>query len=161
MKISQILLSTFFLSILGVISCKNPCSGVDCGNGECDSENGKAFCICNQGYEGDHCESRSVTKFLGNFNGSESCNSGSTTYAVEIADNPAANDQVTIENLYSSGLTVDASVQLDTLRIETQSFGNGSISGNGIFNSDGSISLSFSVLAAGQSDPCNLTLVPN
>lgn len=154
-------ITLYLLLAMGFASCKNPCSGVDCGNGDCREVDGEPVCICDTGYEGENCGIRSITKFLGNFNGTESCTSGSTTYAVEILEDPAAVDKVTIENLYSSTLVINATVLLDSITIGNQSFGNGTIEGGGSIASDGNLNLQFTVMAAGQADPCNLTLVRN
>jgi PKD repeat protein len=95
---------------------------------------------CNLGYEGTDCTTESRTKFIGNYSGSEACNSGNDTYGLGITVNATNIDKITISNIYGGGYTVVATVIGNTFNVPLQATniptvsisGSGSISGNSL-----------------------------
>jgi len=76
---------------------KDECEDVVCNNGgTCVLGN----CSCPTGYEGTNCETITRDKFLGTYNGNETCTVGSDTYTVTLSTN--SNDlKLTFNNLYN------------------------------------------------------------
>lgn len=141
-------------------SCDDPCKDVNCGtNGTCDEETGA--CICNSGYEGDACETRQTTKFVGNFNLTEVCTSGSDAYQCNIIESSSTVTSISFSNLYNSGISVTATVAANgtDFTIESQTFGAGTITGSGSINAAGTqVTVSYTVSVGGASDTCAATL---
>lgn len=112
---------------------------------------------CDLGYEGDNCKTEVRTKYLGNFNGTESCTSGNSTIAVNAIT--VANDvtKITFSNLYNAGFNTTGIVQADgSITISNQSFGTGQISGTAEIAS-GKVKITYTVTAGGVSDACTWT----
>lgn len=154
-SISKLFLSCILL--FGISSCNNPCKDTICEQGKCE----EGICICDAGFEGPTCDTRVVSKFIGNFNAAESCNSGSGTYVVQISEDLSQVSSLNIDNLYSSTLIVKASVSDSTLQIADQPFGNGQISGDGSISSSNVFTINFSVVNGPITDQCTVVLQKN
>lgn len=160
MAIKQNIFFAAMILSLGWLGCKSPCDGLDCGKyGKCDKAT--ATCICDTGYEGLQCETRTITKFIGSFQCDEICDSGSNTYEVTIAEDLARQNGITLENLYSTPITINGTVEGNNLQIATQPFGNGSIQGNGVWLSTGQLELTMSITIGSSVDQCQLSLEAN
>lgn len=135
-------------------SCEEDlCKDVTCANGTPTESNGSCACVCDLGYEGTDCTTLVRTKFIGSFNGNETCTSGSDIYAVTIAAG-SADGAVTITNIYDQGLVTTGTVNADGgITIANQTFGTGTVSGS-ITKTGGVITLSFTISVSGQSDAC-------
>jgi len=93
-KLRPILLAAFL--ILGITATvtytacqKDHCNNVACLNGgSCDGGN----CVCPVGFEGNRCEIITRDKFVGNYNGGDSCSvygaSGYPIHLFAVLDNP-------------------------------------------------------------------------
>ncbi len=68
-KIKKLSLIFLFVLTIFFINACDPCSTVNCINGECV----EGDCICNTGYEGDECEKEMREKFLGSYIVSDEC----------------------------------------------------------------------------------------
>ena len=140
---------------LAFTSCVDPCKDVACVNGECV----EGDCVCDTGYEGTLCDALMQTKFVGNYNLDEICDSGSDNYAATITASATNIEGISINNLYDSGLNTTATVSSSTITIESQTFGNGTISGTGSINTDETvININYTVTVGGQTDACIATL---
>ncbi len=115
----------------------DPCKDVVCQNGGTCDANGN--CACPAGYEGTTCATLSRDKFIGVFNGSETCTVGTDTYAVTCTAN-SDNTKFNIQNLYNqSTILAIASADGNSFTIPSQTVaagvtgvGSGTISGNNI-----------------------------
>lgn len=114
MKKFQFLLFALLVSAttLTFTSCgdDNPCKDVECGtNGECF----EGDCVCNVGFEKDaegKCTVDSRTKFVGNYNSSETCVPASSgSYSNSISSGSAVN-KLTISNFGDSALNATATI---------------------------------------------------
>jgi hypothetical protein len=113
---------------LGISGCSDPCDSMNCGsNGTCTDGD----CLCDAGFDGLNCETELRAKFLGGYNATETCQSGTYTYEMSISANPGSPDQVNIFILGDVVLTLMAVVDRFGLSIPYQSVGTGTISGTG------------------------------
>ena len=85
-QFSCLLLMCFLL----LAACdSDPCEGVNCDNGVCDTVTG--LCLCSRGYlrdSSDICNQTWTEKFVGNYNVSDSCtgsNAGMYSYPVSVS----------------------------------------------------------------------------
>ena len=93
-KLRNILVTAFittsiFSAITYTACTKDHCNNVACLNGgACDGGN----CVCPTGYEGNRCQTYSRDKFVGNYNGADSCSvTGDNQYPIRmlaVAANP-------------------------------------------------------------------------
>ena len=112
---------------------------------------------CDLGYEGDNCKTEVRAKYLGNFNGSEACTSGTTPVSVNGVTVSGDVVKVTFTNLYGAGFNTTGTVQADgSITIANQSFGTGQISGSATINA-GKIVITYTVTSGGASDACTWT----
>mgnify|MGYP003342866290 CR=1 FL=1 len=112
---------------------------------------------CDTGYEGSNCKTEVRAKYLGNFNGTESCTTGTSTIAVNVITVAGDVTKVTFFNLYGAGFNTTGTVQADgTITIATQTFGTGSISGSATINA-GKVKVTYVVTAGGAADNCTWT----
>ena len=77
------------ITVLFLLSCEeDPCEGINCDKGVCDSVTG--FCICSDGYQRDSSDICTImwsTKFSGNYTVTDSCagtNPGTSIYSVNV-----------------------------------------------------------------------------
>lgn len=91
---------------------------------------------CDSGYEGDKCNTEIRAKFVGQWQGNESCTVGSDTYTLTIAN---ASDilKITLNNVYGQAFVATATVEGTTFTVANQNVGgtvnvqgNGSLSGS-------------------------------
>jgi hypothetical protein len=67
-----ILLSGIIATVVYTSCVQNVCNNVSCQNGgSCNA----GLCRCPTGYEGNQCQTRTITRYLGTFAGTTSCNS--------------------------------------------------------------------------------------
>lgn len=115
-------LTVFFA--VGFNACKpDKCKHVNCAyNGTCKD----GTCLCQTGYEGEHCETITRNKFKGIYNVNEDGTlSTAAQYTISIEDGDQIN-KVVIKN-FQNNFTEDvvAYVYKDTLTIPNQTLGNG------------------------------------
>lgn len=115
---------------------RSDCSALGCGPLEvCNMDPASGvYCACKDGYERDssyQCVEERV-KFVGVYNTSHDCASGSYRYASTLTANiGGAIDELEVQNLYNMGQTILASVEGDSITIASQTLGSGTISGAG------------------------------
>ena len=111
-------------SAVVVESCKpDKCKQVSCAYGGVCLD---GACSCQTGYEGEHCETVTRSKFKGIYNVNENGTlSGAAQYTVSIEDGPKIN-QVLIKNFQNllQESVVTGKVYKDTLWIPAQNFAN-------------------------------------
>ena len=124
-----------FAGVLSFSSCKtDPCKDITCQNGGvCES----GLCTCAAGYEGDKCETESRTKFIGTFNGTETCTTGNDAYAITTSTSASGVTKVILTNLYNQGFVVTGTVSGKTITFGAQTVGS---SGTQLSNATGSLS---------------------
>ena len=139
-------------------SCENdPCKDVVCDdNSDCfDGE-----CICRVGYEKDannNCVLERL-KFVGSYQVSETCGSGSDVFNISLAAGTSSNDQVVIANFYNTIANgVVATVNGSTLTIADQEPDNNGItlSGSGTYD-NGVLTITYTLIdtSNGNTDSC-------
>ncbi|MCX7767954.1 MAG: hypothetical protein N2110_02900 [Flavobacteriales bacterium] len=98
-----------------------------------------------------------VNKFVGIYNGSESCTSGNDTYSLEI-EAGTSEYTIKIKNLYNAGATfvINANVSQKNITIPNQTVSGITVNGSGSLNGN-SLSLTFSLSGAAGSDNCTFT----
>ncbi|OJV52517.1 MAG: hypothetical protein BGO31_07660 [Bacteroidetes bacterium 43-16] len=113
---------------------------------------------CEVGYEGSNCKTLSREKFIGDWEGTDQCSSGS--YDIDIAVSTSSVDEVTVNiaNLGGFGGTVSVKGVMtgtNSLSIASQSVGGGrTLSGN--MNVSGNqLTLQYTVQGTNGSDVCN------
>jgi len=112
---------------------------------------------CDLGYEGDNCKTEVRTKYVGAFNGTESCTSGTSTVSVTVTTVAGDVTKVNFSNLYGATFNTTGTVQADgTITIANQAFGTGQISGSATINA-GKVKVTYTVTAGGASDACTWT----
>lgn len=140
------------IGLASMTACTDLCKDVNCNNGTCV----EGDCVCDTGYEGTNCETAIRAKFLGTFNVTETCDSGSDSYAVTVSAGTGIND-VVINNLYDAGFAVNGSLnEAGGVNIPSQTFGVGMVSGSAT-STGGVVTFTFTVSAAGASDNCSAT----
>lgn len=95
-----------------------------------------------------------VSKFLGNYTGSESCTSGSDNYTIEIVTG-SSDYSIKIKNLYNAGATfvINANVSQKNITIPNQTISGITINGSGTLNGN-ALSLTFNLSSSVGSDNC-------
>ena len=139
------------LGLFSMASCTDLCKDVNCNNGACV----EGDCVCDSGYEGTNCETEIRAAYLGTFNVTETCDSGSDAYAVVISAGSNIND-VVINNLYDAGFAVTGTLNANGGVDFDSSFGTGTVNGS-MTTTGGVITITFTVSAGGASDNCTAT----
>ncbi len=87
---------------------KDACKNVVCSNGgTCNNGN----CSCPTGYEGTTCQTKSTTKFIGQWSVTDKCNNDpASSYIVTIAQDPATVNGVLVSNLGDYGCTTGGTI---------------------------------------------------
>lgn len=117
-------------------------------------------CICPAGYEGEHCDTLSRQKMIGNYFVGENCpGSGSQNYYSTITEGINA-DEVEINNIVNSGLFCEATVSENSIFIPEQQIGGIEISGQGTFDEQlHQITLFADYSVSGVLKQCTMTMV--
>ena len=140
-------------TIFTINSCKkDPCKDEKCNDvGTPSADGDKCKCACNAGYEGEKCETKMVTKFVGSYNVTDNCTS-SGTYPITITASSSTVDKILISTFGTYGCagsypTVEATVNGNDITIASQSFCTSdayTVSGSGSMNASGtSLSISY------------------
>lgn len=105
-------------------------TAIDCG-GVCSA------CPCPYGYEGTNCTTEVRSKFLGQFQGPETCTVGNDNYILTITISSADIGKVIFSNVYNQAFNAIASVSGTSFTVASQTVatnvtvsGTGTISGN-------------------------------
>ena len=133
--LASLLTVGLFSSVVFTSCDQDACKDIICANGGVCTD---GSCACPSGYEGTLCETLSRAKFIGVFNGNETCSVGTDTYSLTITAN--SNDaKFNIQNLYNDNLTAIAdangtsfTIPSQTVGVGVTAIGSGSISGNTI-----------------------------
>jgi hypothetical protein len=89
--------------------------------------------VCNVGYEGTDCKTLSRTKFVGTWQGSESCTVGTDNYTIQLSAGSGSEITLIYTNVYNQNFTASGTMT------GTNGF---SFSGNGIGTGGGSVTFS-------------------
>ncbi len=139
------------LSMVFTSCTEDKCKDVVCENGGlCNVDDGT--CDCPAGYEGESCESLSKTKFIKNWNATDT-ETGSTTplvYTCLIADGATIDDVIVSADFSDSYFTntISATVTGNTITIPNQQPDNDgySVTGSGTYNeTTGNIDWDYSI----------------
>lgn len=84
------IIASLSLILLLLVACEdNPCEGINCDNGVCDTVTG--ICLCTRGYQRDSADICTITwtsKHVGTYSVTDSCtgsNAGNQSYAASIS----------------------------------------------------------------------------
>lgn len=133
-KIHFLLVTIIAVIAITIFSCKkkDPCEGVVCDAGKV-CNNGS--CTCPIGYEGTNCDSVSAIKFVGNYQVTENCQNPAGpgfNYTTNISYGFRVYE-VVISNVLGSGLSIEATVDGNSIYIREQTVGNLRIVGEGFY----------------------------
>lgn len=155
-KIHFVLLIMASITSVIVYSCKkeDPCEGVVCPAGKVCSS---GTCTCPFGYEGANCDSLSAIKFVGNYQVNENCQNPTGpgfNYTTNISYG-FQDFEVIISNILNSGLSIEASVDGNSIYIREQTVGNLRIVGEGFYQPvTGRIQINYEYNYSGSSRAC-------
>lgn len=98
-----------------------------------------------------------VNKFVGTFQGTETCGSGTDAYSITITASSNAYT-ILVSNLYDAGssFTVSATVSQSSITIANQTVNSVAISGSGSISGN-TLTVSYTLTYQGVSDTCTLT----
>ncbi len=92
---------------------------------------------CDPGYEGSDCKTEIRAKFIGQFQGPETCTVGTDNYTVTITRSSSDALKIVFTNVYNQAYTATATVDGSSFTVESQTVatnvtvsGTGTISGN-------------------------------
>lgn len=156
-KLRNILAAALMVTSVAFISSCNddPCKDVSCQNGgTCLT----GTCDCEAGYEGEFCETLSRAKFIGSYNGNETCTVGTDSYVLTISASSVDDATVVVSNVYNQGFTVTGTTDGTSLTIPSQSTGGVTISGSGSISSTGiTLTLNYSIGNSTGTNSCTFT----
>lgn len=112
---------------------------------------------CEIGYEGSNCKTLSRTKFVGTWNGSETCTVGTDNYQLSIT---AAGDDIKLNysNLYNDGYSGQGTMTgTNTFTFTGTSGSSTTWSGTGTLADNGTLTLNYSISNGGVSNTCTYT----
>lgn len=138
-KILSILATAALGTTLFFASCKeDKCKNVTCNNGACFD----GSCECSTGYTGTDCSTeQDRTKFIGNYMGvseSGTISGNNTPYSIKVNFSGSNANSVTIDSLYGTTKTVNATTSGATITIPSQAFGaSATVSGAGVLTTSG------------------------
>lgn len=142
------------LCLLG--SCKDPCDDVNCNFGNCT----EGICDCDEGYEGDNCQTEIRAKYLGTWSGPNDCNESALPVEIDMVTLVITASET---GIYDIILTLELNADFTDIEIpeettslignafetgptESEIFGTElSVSSDGIFRSEEELSLDFVV----------------
>lgn len=153
MKYLQLFFSIVFLAFM--FSCSDPCDDVNCGdNGTCDD----GTCLCETGYVGTLCDGKIIDLYTGNWVSDNFLCDGQgqdpVTLVIEEGDSVTEiqfYDPLEPEFIYNVTY-VDS-----TLMVPSQLVNGVRISGTGTINSDGTMNLTFDLLAVAEGESFTCT----
>lgn len=111
---------------------------------------------CAAGYEGSDCKTLINAKFIGAYEGSETCTIGSDTYTVTLTSVSSDNMKLTLTNLYNDNYNLTATItesnkfSLSGTDKGTTFTGNGTLSGS-------TLTIQYTASASGVSNSCTFT----
>ncbi len=139
----------FLISSCDQRGCEDQCNPrQECVNGEC---------VCPNGYEGSNCQIESRDKFIGQYQVYKNCHNSGTSESYNTYISPGNNvENVVIKNMINTGLTAEAVVRGDYIKIPEQKLGATQIYGQGNYN-EGSqtIDLEITYTQGGTAKNCN------
>jgi len=126
-----------FAGIAALLLSFNACNNKDecnipCYNGACVNNS----CNCSLGYEGDSCTVPSVDKFIGNWDGIDSCETDNYIYTATIAGSSSVTNQLIITNFgrFGTSFTVTADISGFSFTVPLQNVQGLSLSGSGVID---------------------------
>ena len=115
---------------------------------------------CDAGYEGTKCDTKIRTKFLGQWQGNETCTTGSDNYVITVAESGSDILKVTVSNIYNNGspiLVATATVDGTTMTIANQNVGGTvTVQGTGTVNGN-TISITYTISDGTNSNSCTFS----
>ena len=160
----------------GSCTCAAGYSGTDCSTADlCEINNVNCLnggtcatstgtCACTAGYEGDSCETKWNAKAVKIWNATDSCQSGSFTYATTVAAASGSATDITFSDFggFTNATITGVFTSSTAFSIASQTDATGrSFVGSGTINSAGSlITLTYTVtFTDSTTDSCNASLI--
>lgn len=116
----KFLMYCFTVILFGVtfISCDDKCKNIICENGFCI----EGDCFCSDGYSGTNCEIKESDKFIGSYEGTQTCFGKVQPLKIKISNFPDNPWDVSMELDNSSGVEflLRANVNRDSLFLDNQ-----------------------------------------
>lgn len=92
---------------------------------------------CDEGFEGEKCDTEIRAKFVGQFQGSETCTVGTDNYTVTITTSATDVLKVTFNNVYNAAYTATATVDGSAFTVANQTVATGvTVQGSGTISGD-------------------------
>lgn len=112
---------------------------------------------CDEGYEGDKCDTEIREKFIGAFQGNEICTTGNDNYTLTIAKSGTDVLKVTLSNVYGSAFVATASVDGSSFTVASQTVAIGvTVSGSGTVSGN-NLTFSYNINDGTNSNNCSFT----
>lgn len=112
---------------------------------------------CDEGFEGDKCDTEIREKFIGQFQGQETCTAGTDSYTLTVSKSSSDVLKVTVNNVYNQGFTATATVDGSTFTITNQNVGGTvTVQGTGTLTGN-NLSFQYTIADGGTSNTCTFT----
>lgn len=112
---------------------------------------------CDEGFEGDKCDTEIREKFVGQYQGQETCTVGTDSYTLTIAKSSSDVLKITVNNVYNQSLTATATVDGSTFDVANQNVGGSvTIQGTGTLSGD-NLSFQYTIADGVNSNSCTFT----
>jgi hypothetical protein len=112
---------------------------------------------CDEGYEGDDCKTEIRAKFLGAWQGQETCTVGTDSYTLTITSSGSNILNVVLNNVYNDAIVATASTDGTTFTVANQNVGGSTtVQGTGTVTGN-SISFQYTLADGANSNTCTFT----
>jgi len=146
----------------------DPCDRKGCDpnhSSNCVSNGEDARCICEDGFEGERCSQAWTAKFLRRYEVDEICNGSDQNFFSEIMEGPRFK-QLTIQNFHNQVSAIESArivadmVSPNVAKYNDQFMTFGEVDGSVNYLSDGSLALSYTIIADTDTLTCIATYKP-
>ncbi len=104
---------------------------------------------CDPGYEGSDCKTETRAKFVGQYQGPETCTVGTDNYTLTVAKSSTDVLKITFTNVYNQAYTAIATVDGSSFTVESQTVASGvTVSGTGTLSGT-TLTFTYTITTAG------------
>ena len=113
--------------------------------------------VCDEGYEGSDCKTEVRAKFLGQYQGNETCTVGTDAYTLTVAASSTDVLKISLSNVYNQGFTAVATVNGNAITVESQTVASGvTVSGTGTLTGT-TIAFTYAIASPAGNNSCTFT----